>query len=52
MKTFEVPVWFTLRAHDAKDAWQRIIQRLKEAEQYDQLPDFVVEEPVEKPQGR
>lgn len=47
MKTFEVPVWFKIKGHDQQDAWQKVVRLMKQLEQQDQLPDFIVEQPHE-----
>lgn len=46
-KTYEVPVWFRITANTQDEAWWKIRQVMTEAEYHDQLPDYVVEEPVE-----
>lgn len=47
MNTFQVPVWFNITAVDQEDAWQKINKLMYDLERDDQLPDYVVEEPVE-----
>lgn len=46
-KEYEVPVWFRITAKNVDEAWWKIRQVMVEAEYQDQLPDYVVEEPVE-----
>jgi hypothetical protein len=45
--TYEVPVWFRIEAKNTDEAWWKVRQIMAEMETYDQLPDHVVEEPVE-----
>lgn len=47
MKTFKVPVWFSLRAKDKETAWEIIIAQLTTLGQYDQLPEYIVDQPVQ-----
>lgn len=46
-KEYEVPVWFRITANTQDEAWWKVRQIMAEMETYDQLPDHVVEEPVE-----
>ena len=46
-KEYEVPVWFRVTAENLDEAWWKIRRAMIEAEQHDQLPDYVVEEPIE-----
>lgn len=48
-KEYEVPVWFRISAKNTDEAWWKIRQVMVEIDQTvnDQLPDYVVEEPVE-----
>lgn len=46
-KEYEVPVWFRIRAENAEIAWAKIAKLIGELEEYDQLPDYVVEDAVE-----
>lgn len=46
-KEYEVPVWFRISAENLDEAWWKIRRAMIEAEQHDQLPDYVVEEPIE-----
>lgn len=43
---YEVPVWFKITANTQDEAWWKIRQVMVECEQYGQLPEHVVEEPV------
>lgn len=47
MATFQVPVWFNVEAENAEAAWLKVRQALVNAEKAEQLPDYIVEEPVE-----
>jgi hypothetical protein len=47
MKTFQVPVWFNVNAEDKDTAWEMIIAQMVAMGKYDQLPEWVVEEPVD-----
>lgn len=46
METFEVPVWFKITANTADEAFWKIRKIMIDAEQHEQLPEYVVEEPV------
>jgi len=43
---YEVPVWFRISATTTDDAFWKVRQIMAEMELYDQLPEYVVEEPV------
>jgi hypothetical protein len=45
---YEVPVWFRISAKNTDEAWWKIRQIMVEIDQSvnEQLPDYVVEEPV------
>lgn len=45
--TYDVPVWFTIKAVDRHEAWLKISTLMRELEAHDQLPDHVVEEPCQ-----
>lgn len=51
-KEYEVPVWFRITADHTDQAWTKIANALRELEQYDQLPSYIVEEPVPLPPVR
>lgn len=44
---YEVPVWFRVNGDSQDAAWVKIRKLLNDLEQFDQLPEYVVEEPVE-----
>lgn len=46
-KVYEVPVWFRITAETQDEAWWKIRKIISDAESQEQLPDYVVEEPVE-----
>lgn len=43
---YEVPVWFRITAKNVDEAWWHVRQIMVEIENSDQLPPYVVEEPV------
>lgn len=43
---YEVPVWFRIEAKNTDEAWWNVRQIMVEMEYHDQLPPYVVEEPV------
>jgi len=44
--TYEVPVWFRITADNVDQAWWKVRELMIAAEAQEQLPDYVVEEPV------
>jgi hypothetical protein len=52
MATYEVPVWFKITAATKDEAFWKIRREMLAVEEYDQLPDYVVEEPVELATGQ
>jgi len=46
MNEYEVPVWFRISGTTVEDAWWKVRQIIAEMELHDQLPPYVVEEPV------
>ena len=46
-KEYEVPVWFRITAKTQDEAWWKIRKIISDAESQEQLPDYVVEDPVE-----
>lgn len=47
MPKYSVPVWFDFNAEDLRDAWDKMHKILRDAESVDQLPDYIIDEPVE-----
>lgn len=50
MTTYQVPVWFNIQANTQEEAWSIAANAMMDAEKHDQLPEYIVEEPIATPE--